>query len=132
RSIRLARVLHEAGLRPGDHVAYVAENGPEVFEVYWAALRSGLYVTGINHHLAVAEAAYILEDCGAQVLVAGAEVGELAQGLISHPSKVTRHLAFGGEVPGYESYEDALAAVSAEPLDDQPRGADMLYSSGTT
>lgn len=35
-------------------------------------------------------------------------------------------------VEGFKSYEQALAAASLEPLADQPRGADMLYSSGTT
>src|SRR3712207_7834806 len=36
------------------------------------------------------------------------------------------------EIPGYEDLDDAFAGASAEPLDDQPRGGDMLYSSGTT
>ena len=31
--------------RPGDHVAIFAENHPRYFEVVWAALRSGLYLT---------------------------------------------------------------------------------------
>jgi long-chain acyl-CoA synthetase len=33
---------------------------------------------------------------------------------------------------GYDDYEQVLAAASAEPLADQPRGGDMLYSAGTT
>ena len=33
---------------------------------------------------------------------------------------------------GYDDYEAALAAASPEPFADQPAGADMLYSSGTT
>ncbi|MEN8674057.1 acyl-CoA synthetase [Nocardioides sp.] len=132
RSARLARVLHDAGLRRGDHIAFLAHNGPEVFEVYWAALRSGLYVTGINHHLAPAEAGYILEDCGAQALIVGVEVAELAGGLLAHASRVGTRLAFGGDVTGFASYETALDGASPEPLADQPRGADMLYSSGTT
>ena len=37
-----------------------------------------------------------------------------------------------GPVDGYDAYEDALAAVSADPLDDEPLGQLMLYSSGTT
>ncbi len=32
----------------------------------------------------------------------------------------------------HDDYEGALAAASDEPLADQPRGKDMLYSSGTT
>ena len=36
RTIRLAHVLHDAGLRPGDSFALLAENGPRHHECYWA------------------------------------------------------------------------------------------------
>src|SRR5690606_13810862 len=57
---------------------------------------------------------------------------ESAEKIVSETPGVEIRLAFGGAVAGHDSYEDALAAASAEPLADQPRGADMLYSSGTT
>ena len=34
--------------------------------------------------------------------------------------------------PGFEDFEEAIAAQPAEPLADEPAGAFMLYSSGTT
>ena len=37
-----------------------------------------------------------------------------------------------GTIDGYESYEAAVDAQTAEPLDDRVAGTDMLYSSGTT
>ena len=58
-SARLASALHALGLRPGDVIALVSDNSAEAFEVYWAALRSGLYITAVNWHLAPEEAAYI-------------------------------------------------------------------------
>ena len=58
-SIRLARLLRESGLRPGDHFAVMMENHPRYCEVVWAALRSGFYVTAINSHLTAGEAAFI-------------------------------------------------------------------------
>ncbi|MFQ6392361.1 AMP-binding enzyme [Nocardia sp. KC 131] len=61
-SIRLARDLHDAGLRRGDHVALLSVNDPKIYEVYWAALRSGLYITAVNWHLTPAEIGYIDED----------------------------------------------------------------------
>ncbi|RZK83235.1 MAG: hypothetical protein EOP26_13110 [Rhodococcus sp. (in: high G+C Gram-positive bacteria)] len=42
RSIRIARHLHALGLRRGDHVAVLATNTPAIFDIYWAAMRSGL------------------------------------------------------------------------------------------
>src|SRR6516225_8890116 len=68
-SVRLAHVLHDAGLRPGDVVALLTDNDLRGFEVYWAALRSGLYITSVNHHLSPDEVAYIVNDSGARALV---------------------------------------------------------------
>ncbi|WP_040796722.1 acyl-CoA synthetase [Nocardia higoensis] len=131
-SIRLARHLYEAGLRRGDHLALLSGNDPKVYEVYWAALRSGLYITAVNWHLSPAEAAYIVDDCGAKALIVSADLSEAAQAIAEQTPKVAVRIAYGGAVPGQASYEDALAASSPEPMQDQPRGADMLYSSGTT
>ncbi|GAA4686976.1 acyl-CoA synthetase [Pseudonocardia yuanmonensis] len=133
-SARLARFLHEAGLRRGDVIAVVTENTPRVFEIYWAARRSGLYITMVNHHLSAPEAAYIVTDCGAKALIVSAGVAGLAAAVGEHV-EVGIRLAFGGPIPGsdaYAGYDEALAGVPAEPLPEQPRGADMLYSSGTT
>ncbi len=132
RSVRLAHVLHDAGLRRGDSVALLSENSPRYHEAYWAALRSGLYLTAINVHLSLEEQAYILRDCGATVLMASSGLGETAQALAREVPGLELRLAFGGPVDGYDDYEDALAAASPEPFADQPAGADMLYSSGTT
>jgi len=131
-SRRLARLLYDAGLRRGDHIAMLTPNDPIAFEVYWAALRSGLYITAVNRHLAPGEVSYIVDDCGARVLIVSAELGAVAEQVVADTPRVELRLAFGGPVTGHGSYEDALAAASDEPLPDQPRGADMLYSSGTT
>ncbi|WP_067707145.1 acyl-CoA synthetase [Nocardia yamanashiensis] len=131
-SARLARFLHDAGLRRGDHIAVLADNHPRVFEIYWAAMRSGLYITVVNWHLTPAEAAYIVDDCGAGVLIAAASLAPLAEQVADDVSNVRVRLAYHGSVRGYDSYEEAVDKSSAEPLPDQPRGSDMLYSSGTT
>jgi long-chain acyl-CoA synthetase len=132
RSVRLAHVLRGEGLERGGHVALVATNSPDVFVTYWAAVRSGLYITAVNHHLSPPEAAYIVDDCGAEVLIVSADKADLAEAIVDETPKVRRRLAFGGSVAGHDSYEDALAGASAEEPADQPAGVDMLYSSGTT
>ncbi|MCQ4213418.1 acyl-CoA synthetase [Streptomyces longispororuber] len=127
-SLRLADHLRRAGLRRGDHVALLSDNDPRVMEVYWAAMRSGLYLTAVNHHLTADEAAYIVRDCGAKALiVADGALGELAARVVELVTEVEHLLGFGDG-----TYAAALAAASAEPPTVQPRGADMLYSSGTT
>jgi long-chain acyl-CoA synthetase len=132
RSTRLAHALYDAGLRRGDVVALLSNNDLRCFEVYWAAMRSGLYITAVNHHLAADEVAYIVNDSGARALVASAAKGELADAIVELTPRVALRLAFGGPVPGHGDYAAALAAASAETLADEPSGAPMLYSSGTT
>ncbi|MGB8390639.1 acyl-CoA synthetase [Mycobacterium sp.] len=130
-SAQLASALHGLGLRTGDVIAMLSDNAAEAFEIYWAALRSGLYITAVNWHLAPEEAAYILADSGAQVVIASAGVAELAERVVGLVPQAKHWYAFGGAVDGYEPYADLLAAAG-QRLADQPRGAEMLYSSGTT
>jgi long-chain acyl-CoA synthetase len=133
RSVQLARVLHEAGLRPGDVVALLTENSLRALEVYWAALRSGLYITAVNHRLKPDEVVYIVNDSAAAALIVSAEQAAAARAVRDPGSPAVKlRLAFGGAVPGYDGYEETIAAALATPLGDQPRGATMLYSSGTT
>jgi fatty-acyl-CoA synthase len=129
QSLRLAHVLADAGLVPGDVVALVSDNRPEALVAYWAALRSGLYLTAVNHNLGAGEASYIVHDCEARALLGSAGKTDLLQAL---DVDVPVRLAYGGMVPGFAGYEDALRAAPTDPLEDQPHGDDFLYSSGTT
>src|SRR6201995_4231216 len=132
RSARLARLLYDRGLRRGDNVALLSENNLRYYEAFWAALRSGLYLTAVNHHLQQAEISYILNDCGAKALIVSAGKAEQALAVAGDTPGIESRLAFGGPVPGHEVYEQALSGSSPEPLDDPRVGADMLYCSGTT
>src|SRR5579863_9421109 len=132
RSARLAHVLHDAGLRRGDAVALLTENSLRALEVYWAALRSGLYITAVNWRLKPDEVAYIVDDSGAAALIVSAAQAATAAALTEMTPAVRLNLAFGGAVPGFACYEEAIAAAHDTPFDDQPHGATMLYSSGTT
>ena len=104
RSLRLANRLRAAGLRPGDVVALLSDNTPETYEVYWAALRSGLYITAVNHTLSPDEASYIVRDCDARALVVSAAKADLVTRL---EVDVEERLAYGGPVEGYGDYEAA-------------------------
>lgn len=131
RSNKLAHLLYDRGLRRGDHVALLFENHPAFLEVVWACLRSGLYFTPINRHLSATEAAYIVDDCDASVLVASAaleqarEVGRLTPGC-------GLKIAIGGAIVGFVDYESAVTCKPAHNIVQESLGALMLYSSGTT
>ena len=132
RSTRLARVFDEAGLEPGDHVALMLGNRPEFFDVLWAALRSGLYLTPINWHLGPEEAGYIIADCDAKAFVTSADLGEVAAGLDGYSANLTTRLMLDDTIAGYDDFDDTLASVSGEPRSHERAGTFMLYSSGTT
>jgi long-chain acyl-CoA synthetase len=129
-SAALAAALHELGLRKGDVVAMLSDNAAECFEVYWACMRSGLYITPVNRGLSADEVSYIVNDSEAKALIVSAGVADLAA-KVRGSVTVEGAYAFGGDVEGYDSYAAFLAGAGPR-LSDQPRGSDMMYSSGTT
>lgn len=130
RSIRFARALRERGLQPGDHIAILMENTRSFLEIAWAAQRSGLYYTAVNRHLRTDEVQYVLDDSGAQALIASEAVADVVVAL--DLSRLRAKVSGAGRIDGFESYEDVLAATSGAPLDNELEGREMLYSSGTT
>jgi len=132
RSARLAHLLRGRGLREGDNVAILAENHPRFLEVFWAAIRSGLYLTGINWHLTPEEAAYLVQDAGSKALVTTARLAPAATAIADLVPECDIRLMIDGVVPGFESFEEAVAEFPAVAPASQPRGDVMLYSSGTT
>lgn len=132
-SVRLARLLRERGVRTGDHLALLADNEPAFFDVVWAAMRTGLYVTPINWHLTPAEAGYIVRDCDASVLVVSARLAEVVAGMDPDDlSAATTRICVGGDVDGFERLEDLVGDTAPGEVTDEHDGGWMFYSSGTT
>ena len=132
RSNQAAQLFRSIGLRPGDHIALFMENNRFFMEIAWAAQRSGLIFTGISTHLNEEEAAYILSDCDARLLVTSASLSDTASTLLTAQSRVENFLMVDGVIDGYQAYESLVAEQPAEPIADETAGVDMLYSSGTT
>nr|XP_061840641.1 LOW QUALITY PROTEIN: long-chain-fatty-acid--CoA ligase-like [Nerophis lumbriciformis] len=132
RSNQLAQLFRAEGLKDGDHVALWAENNLDYFVVYWAALRSGLYITAVNRFLSAEEGGYILNDSGAQALVATTRYQQVATEALAFAPGCTLNLLIGGADDTFSDFDEAIAALPAEPLTHEPMGSFMLYSSGTT
>jgi len=138
RAIRAARWLVSRGLEAGDCIALLVENHPGLIELASAARRVGLYYTAINTHLAPAEAAYVLKDCGARLLIVSPAMLPLVEAVRAadpHARGVPVFVFAGAAAlpEGCDDYEAALAPFDAEgTLPARPLGRDMLYSSGTT
>ncbi|WP_412457656.1 acyl-CoA synthetase [Mycolicibacterium celeriflavum] len=126
RSQRVAAVLHDAGLRRGDVVALVLPNRREFLEITWGCQLSGLYYSAINTHFTADEVAYVVGDSEAKAVFVDAELAGLGERI----GDVDLRICVGGDISGWQSYDDALAtAVTPPPRSD---GSEMLYSSGTT
>src|SRR5215471_11516920 len=106
------------------------ENNRGYLEIAWAAQRSGLRYTAINSHLRPAEAQYVLDDCGAAALVSSRAAADVITRL--DLSVISTLVSAAGDLPGFERYEDLLAATPPGPLEYEREGREMLYSSGTT
>ncbi|MDO8864014.1 acyl-CoA synthetase [Haliea sp. E1-2-M8] len=132
RSNQLAQLLHYEGLRSGDHISIFMENNLRYYEVIWAALRSGLYITTVNRYLTTDEAAYIVNDSQSKALITSFYLREAADGLPSKLDNCPVRLIVDGELPGYASYQESLDHYPPCTLDAEPEGATMLYSSGST
>jgi len=132
RSIQLAHLLKSAGLVEGDVVALFMENNLRYHEVYWAVVRSGMYLCAVNKYLTAEEAAYILNDSGSKAVVTSAALAEVSSAMLDDLDDCPVRLMIDGAVDGFDDYEDALAQQSTEPFDHEPLGDFMNYSSGTT
>jgi acyl-CoA synthetase (AMP-forming)/AMP-acid ligase II len=76
---RAAAALRAQGIGPGDRVAACLPNDVDIVVAFLAAMRAGAIWVGVNRVLAPPEKAYILEDCGAALLLAAPDVArELA------------------------------------------------------
>ena len=77
----------DLGVRPGDRVAYLLPNCPELLELYYAVQKIGAVVVPLNYKLIPREVAYLTNASGARVLVFAhqfaASVAEAAQSFTS-------------------------------------------------
>jgi len=132
RSAQAARLFASLGVAQGDTVAFLLDNHIRYPELLWAAKDSGLRYVAVSTHLNAGDAAYIIQDCAAQLLVTSLALAAVAREAISQMVVPPYLLMLDGAGPPFLSYEDMLAAQPATPLPGRKRGASMLYSSGTT
>jgi len=136
RANRAANVFMSLGCEAGDRVAIMSFNSIAGFEIGNGVRRSGTVVVPVNYRLRGPEIAYLLNDSGAKVLVAGpdhVDAVAAAQPLVTGDR---RFIAIGDRIPdGWLSYRVLMdGAAETPPLDAGGDGllASMIYTSGTT
>ena len=127
-SNRVAQFFRSRGLMPEARVAFFLTNTPYYYALVWGAQRAGLRFVAVSSKLTAPEVDYILSDSGAEMLIAGADLSGVATALTTPCAR----FSLDGAIAGFDSWEDAVAAMPATPIPDETAGAGMLYSSGTT
>jgi long-chain acyl-CoA synthetase len=74
RARRAASGFNDLGVRQGDQIALLLRNDFAFFEATFAASLLGAAPVPLNWHLTAEEIGHILDDCGAKVLVAHADL----------------------------------------------------------
>lgn len=131
RGTRLAGGLRRLGLEAGAVVAVLLRNDPGFADVVFACRTAGTYYCPINWHFTAEEVRFLLEDSGARVLIAHADLLPAVRGVI--PAGVVVLSVNGADVEtGAIEYEPWLAAqVPYDGPRVAPRGH-LAYTSGTT
>ena len=128
-----AHLLRKLGLDAGDTIAIFLKNCVDYFVVYWAAQRIGLYIAPISTSFNANEAAYILSDSGARVLVTSGDVQEARNLTEGHLPECVEHVfSIDASLAGSQDWHAAITGQPSHPLTDETAGFHMVYSSGTT
>ena len=137
RTHRLAHVLTQAGLKPGDRVASLCWNSYRHLELYFAVPSLGCVLHTLNLRLADDQLAYIINHAGDKVLIADASllpILERLRGLIPCVETVIVMPDAPHQEPlDYETLlAKAPAALYAWPALDESEACATCYTSGTT
>ena len=126
---RFAHLLRANGFKPDDAFAVLLENRIEFYTLIWGSQRAGTMLVPISTRLTAPEIAYIIQDSQAKLLITSRAFDDVLPGIRAERPDLPV-LVMDGD--GDESFADAMAVQSAEPITDQTAGLVMLYSSGTT
>lgn len=124
RARRQAKGLDDLGIPVGARVAVVSHNSARLLTSFFGVSGSGRVLVPINFRLAADEVAYIIEHCGADVLIVDPELEDTL-------SRVTaRHRFTIGAESDAVLYPESQDCAPWEP--DENATATINYTSGTT
>jgi len=135
RCDRFSAVLQRLGVKPGDRVAYIANNTHVNLESFYAVPQIGAVLVPINYRLVADDFAYIIAHSGSTIVCAAPEYLEAIDSIRDRIPSVTSFIALEGSREGWLSYEDEISRATA--LFERPaiHETDLLtinYTSGTT
>ncbi|MBY0331867.1 MAG: AMP-binding protein [Acetobacteraceae bacterium] len=142
RCRRLASALARAGITPGDTVAILAPNIPEMLEAHYGVPMAGAVLCTVNIRLDAPAVAFILRHSGARVFLVDREWAAIAAAALAELPEppvvigIDDPEAAGGADIGSMDYEAFLATGDEHAPYHTPRdeweAISLSYTSGTT
>jgi fatty-acyl-CoA synthase len=142
RSRRLASALRQAGIAPGDVVAALLPNIPEMLEAHNAVPIAHAVLCPINTRLDAPTVRFILGHSGAKILLLDREFAALVNTALEGAENPPRIIIIddpegpGGAAIEATAYEDFIAggdpAFPVTPPPDEWAAISLSYTSGTT
>lgn len=132
-SNRLANAFLGLGLRPGDRVAYVAQNHPEYVVLEFALLKGGLTKVPLNFRLTPTELLRCLELADVRLVVADVGAAEALDEVLTGADSPIRVVL--GERAGWWSFDALLAGAADTDPKTRVEPEDIYhirFSSGST
>jgi fatty-acyl-CoA synthase len=129
RAHRLAGALLGLGVPPGGRVAALCVNSHTMLELHNGVPLAGGVLVPLNIRLSRDELTYIVRHSGARILVATAELADVATDVAAAAG--ARAVIAGGEPDEYEALL-ASARPAAVPCEDERGLLAISYTSGTT
>jgi long-chain acyl-CoA synthetase len=128
---RLARALDRAGVDARGNVAVLLPNVVEFLWIYRGCAWSGRRCTPMSWRWSADEAAYVVDNCEADVFFAHARFADVARhcGAAVPPH---RRVSVGGPIEGFVPFETFVEGCADDALEHPIAGDTMLYTSGTT
>jgi fatty-acyl-CoA synthase len=126
---RLARAMMGRGVKRGDRVGLMMQNGHRYLLAQWAAMRVGAAVVQIGYRLKEHEVAHILENAAPAMLFFDESHGDVVRESIALSKSRTSAI----DVPsGFDSLLRAPVDDRLVPEGDGESATVMVYTSGTT
>jgi fatty-acyl-CoA synthase len=137
---RLAGALRQAGIQPGERVAFMGTNSHRLLEAYYGVLEAGAILLPLNIRLSANELSFVLNDSGASILFIDPQFLPLVDSFREHVPSVRIFCQLDGTVEAdwlatenYDAWLDTAPSyrsdITSIAEDDV---AEIFYTSGTS
>ncbi len=140
RVSQLAGALRQAGVQPGERVAFLGTNSHRLLEAYYGVLEAGAVLLPLNIRLSASELSFVLNDSGATILFIDKQFLPLVESFRHQVPRIRIFCQLEGAVEADwlvpENYDEWIAAAPSYRCDihriDEDAVAEMFYTSGTS